>query len=548
MVERQEFEADGADPSWSDAVARVKARQATRLKPDRRDPDEQEPEVGGSWIVRHWRGRLSLPVSYWVNGWLSSLLVVALTVGCGIANQLNPDPWQILALLVALYVMVVLVVAWQVVGTWRSATRSTRRLGTVFWPVVTKIVLVLGVLSNLGVLGAAAVPQIEDTLSFAQGDPTKGPRGVRILRGGTEIELVGYLASGVEAQVHEALLQAPRATTLHLASPGGRIAVALRIRDEIRGRKLATYVATECDSACTLIFLAGRERWLGPKGKLGFHQASFGGAAVGVAFDPMYQAYAEAGVGSAFLHHVNATTPSDIWYPTVDELKAVKVITDVAPVGKFALSGFGLRPDAAKIADDLLMAPKYQALKGVDAESWAGVVQTWTQAVRRGDTAVDATMAARPYTTRSVIRLAPLASDATLSVLATLLVYEAKRFGASNPDSCWAFVTGGGAPAADLLLTQDVVDRENAVYETVLKDAASASAVSVDGTKLKPLLRAAFRGAGRDPNLVDAPIAAADERPGYCQSVQYLYEAALALPSTKSAAALRYVALRMRGS
>jgi hypothetical protein len=535
MVERREFEAE--DTSWSAAVARVKARQVTR----------PQPGQGGNWFVRHWRGQLSLPVSYWVNGWLGSLLAVVIAVAAGIASRLSPEPWHILALLIGLHAVLLLIVAWQNVGTWRSATRSARTYGTVFWPVVTKIVLVIGGLSNLGIFGVIAVPQIMDTVDFAEGDPTKGPRGVRILHGGTEIELIGYLGTDIEDAIHEALAQAPHATTLHLASPGGRIAVALRILDEIRSRNLSTYVATECDSACTLIFLGGRQRWLGPKGKLGFHQASFGGAAIGAAFDPMYQVYVASGVGPAFLEHVYATPPSDVWYPTVDQLKTATVVTDVAPVGKFALSGFGLRPDSAKIAEDLLKAPKYQALQGVDAEAWAGVVRTWTQAVIRGDTAVDATMAARPYTTRTVIRLAPLASDATLYALAGLLVFEAKRFGASDPDSCRAIVTGNGAPAADMHLTQDVIDRENAVYQTVLKEAASASAVPVDATKLKPLLRAAFRGAGRNPNLVEAPIAAADERPGYCQSMQYLYEAALALPPAQSAAALRYVALRMRG-
>ena len=64
---------------------------------------------------------------------------------------------------------------------------------------------------------------------------------------------------------------------VHLNSTGGRILEAERIGALIKGRNLSTYVPAQCLSACTIIFLSGHERFIGPSGRLGFHQPDFPG-------------------------------------------------------------------------------------------------------------------------------------------------------------------------------------------------------------------------------------------------------------------------------
>lgn len=87
----------------------------------------------------------------------------------------------------------------------------------------------------------------------------------------------------------------------------------------------------ECYSACTTLFLAGRERTLGNNAILGFH-APF---PIEPSGDPAtaareYEAeLRQAGIPANFARRV-VTTPHDaIWNPTIDELFAAGVITHI---------------------------------------------------------------------------------------------------------------------------------------------------------------------------------------------------------------------------
>lgn len=68
--------------------------------------------------------------------------------------------------------------------------------------------------------------------------------------------------------------------TVHLASGGGSVLEALKIAAELQkleadGRRVQTYVTeySECYSACMIIFMATRERFVSTTSKLGFHRA-----------------------------------------------------------------------------------------------------------------------------------------------------------------------------------------------------------------------------------------------------------------------------------
>ena len=70
---------------------------------------------------------------------------------------------------------------------------------------------------------------------------------------------------------------APGVKVVHLNSIGGRVGEGYQIYQIVRDRKLATYTATDCVSACTIAFLGGSQRYLSSKARLGFHSISFGG-------------------------------------------------------------------------------------------------------------------------------------------------------------------------------------------------------------------------------------------------------------------------------
>jgi hypothetical protein len=102
--------------------------------------------------------------------------------------------------------------------------------------------------------------------------------------------------------------------------------------DMIRARGLSTYVVQNCLSACTIVFLGGKERFLFESGKLGFHQPAFRGvtAATHRAMIATEEARLQRlGLSAAFAVRANAATPSSMWYPDKDELLREKVVTRI---------------------------------------------------------------------------------------------------------------------------------------------------------------------------------------------------------------------------
>jgi hypothetical protein len=86
-----------------------------------------------SLIVQHWRGELSLPVSFWLVGVLGNLVITQATVGI---NRGLGDPW---GAGISLSVFGLTSVC-QNVGIWRSAGNSIMRTGKYLWPVLARTV------------------------------------------------------------------------------------------------------------------------------------------------------------------------------------------------------------------------------------------------------------------------------------------------------------------------------------------------------------------------------------------------------------------------
>jgi hypothetical protein len=96
---------------------------------------------GQSYIARHWRGELSLPIAYWVNGGIFSAIWFA-------AESLlssNLYALQIPALSILVLVFVLLVTAalmiWILVGVWRSAGHYR---GAPVWATLARVAVVIG--------------------------------------------------------------------------------------------------------------------------------------------------------------------------------------------------------------------------------------------------------------------------------------------------------------------------------------------------------------------------------------------------------------------
>jgi hypothetical protein len=61
---------------------------------------------------------------------------------------------------------------------------------------------------------------------------------------------------------------------LDLSSDGGDLEEGLLIANLVRRKKLAVYVAGECNSVCSMVFFSATRRYFGPQSRVGVHSVS----------------------------------------------------------------------------------------------------------------------------------------------------------------------------------------------------------------------------------------------------------------------------------
>jgi hypothetical protein len=92
----------------------------------------------GNFVARHWRGDLSLPTSFWINGVLVGLVWRLVPYPLSFLASYRP-PWTILGLIFCGIVGAILTL-WTVMGIWRS---SGSYGGRAVWSVLARVGAVL---------------------------------------------------------------------------------------------------------------------------------------------------------------------------------------------------------------------------------------------------------------------------------------------------------------------------------------------------------------------------------------------------------------------
>jgi hypothetical protein len=316
-------------------------------------PLPQAPPVSRNYFLRHWRGELSLPVTYWLNGTLGGL---ATGIAIGLLayftyRQGEAQPLVWLLSMIATWLIAALFLLWQGVGIWRSAIRY-RRGGKYFWGGAAQAAIVLGALQFVFGLASVGVPQLAGIYEIVTGDARVGPHQFYILANGQTLEFYGGITFGVADEFERFLGAMGNVRTVRLYSNGGRILEAQKISDIIRRRNLATFVARDCLSACTIVFLGGTRRFMLPTARLGFHQPAFRGMTISdrnVAIANEEARLQRLGLSRAFAVKANEAPPNSMWFPDNDELLREHVITALVPPQQIAPSptdriGTGLPP------------------------------------------------------------------------------------------------------------------------------------------------------------------------------------------------------------
>ena len=289
-----------------------------------------------NFFARYWRGEYSLPVSYWLINWLTSIAGrVAIVMLTGVVNlQNNYHPLSIFLSVVGVWGLACSIQVWQLVGLWRSAqhyleqNQNWRRI----WAYLARFGVVAATLTMAISVTTVGVPQIVEVskILFAD-DPDLPDYTITLSEDGREIHVSGGFKYGLTKDLRARIDFAPQARVIVFDSIGGRIGEAESVYDLLVEKKLSTAVNELCASACALAFMGGDNRWLGMGGRIGFHSPDFVGLKkkdlASLQADFERKIIRRIGVPSSFFAKAHAVDPSDMWYPPRDILLENHVLT-----------------------------------------------------------------------------------------------------------------------------------------------------------------------------------------------------------------------------
>jgi hypothetical protein len=506
-------------PALADANAVLGAVAADRHRSD-------------NYIARHWRGGHSLAVSYWVNLVVVSTAVPLIALGL-LGQFAEESPSLRLVSAGYLFVVVVSLVlwVWGITGAWRSADQHKARGGLPLWAGLAKIAVVFGMLSTFGHLSNEG-PALREFFLIATGNDPMGPVTVRVLSGGRSVLIAGTMREGSADEATRILAAMPQVETLVLSSRGGRMAEAKALAGIVRARGINTYVEDLCESACTFVFLAGKNRASTRTARIGFHAPAFAGSEGSSEY--ARKVYQDAGLPESFIRRALGVSNKDMWYPSRDELIEAKVITRTSLGGESTLIFSG--PKTKDEFDrQIQRMPLYRAIgaKYPDILDLA-LDRGWSE--RQKGSSDDQIMSAmRSALSEMYTRLLHEADDEALSDYVTLVVWQSKAVRAIGYDECEKFLDAKLNIFA--VLPKEYGEREQKWLLDNLVRAAKATA-----PRPAKSVRAAMEElVSRIPKSYIPVISELEKyrgQPIRCDALIHLYEEATKMPPALRAAAL----------
>ena len=304
-----------------------------------------------AFFRKHLNGDYSLGRSYWVNTFLVLLFAPALGLILAPLLQDLPARYSSAAVL-ALTVLGLFTWIWAISGTWASANKHVQRGGRGGWASAAKLMIVLGIIRTVGDVGNMS-ESLDDHFRVALGDQPGPQYTIQVSADGKSVVFMGGINDGAAEALTNALDMAPAVNNVVFSSMGGWVREGNLVANIISQRKISTYVEGECTSACTIAFLAGKKREVGPNAHVGFHQFKSVGEASGDSSDQaMARAvYERADVSSEFINKIVATPFEQVWYPDHNELLAANVITGDRTIGETTPLATRVRSRDAKNED-----------------------------------------------------------------------------------------------------------------------------------------------------------------------------------------------------
>ena len=503
------------------------------------------------YFLQHWRGELSLPVSYWIN----LVLIGGVWIGA-IAAAVSTDFFQSLGALgrgcwvLAILVCTIALTLWQFVGVWRSTERHVSRGGSPGWARAAKVIVVLGLL-RLAASTLQQLPLLQQSLRLVFSGDSMPTSQLRILNHATEVELAGGMSLGTANALKTILDATPTIRIVQLNNVGGWISEGDRVRLLIKAHGLSTFTARECDSACLLAFMGGKERYLGTRGRLGFHEASVEGVGGGVAregTERFRRVFLENRIPASFVNRALSTPPSAIWYPTTRELLDGHVITAAVNENDYAITDVSAWRDPDKLEADFAGVPVFAALKRAEPAIYQNLKESYISGIQGGVSRAEMAASVRSAISGQILpKYLQIAPDAPLVAYWRSQLTDMRELRAIDAKYCVAFLL----PSPDTSKVAGLLSKEASAAElasltvlldtTALKPAAVPPRDAVQGALNEAALRTErlVPGALR---LIANPQQSARTPEKFCDAEVALYDTILALPASQAGPILRFLA------
>jgi hypothetical protein len=281
----------------------------------------------GRWLVgaaKVWRGEAPTWVALLIVYPLTMTWVYWLNAGINDLPSHGYSDWEYATRKAVGWILLVLVL---IIGsgiTWRCLDRGVRngRRSARWLQGIIAVVATPFLLSTLFGEGFLAGNILTNSAKAALGSAYD----MRAPDHGIELRLSGEVTYGLADRLKHELETHPGVARIRLESPGGDVNEASRAAEIIARHQLDTVVSSDCESACTIMFLAGKHRILEMEGRIGFHAAKYPDPTDGA--DGVFgRALVPFGVDQGFIARVEATKPPKMWYPTWEELVAAGVLT-----------------------------------------------------------------------------------------------------------------------------------------------------------------------------------------------------------------------------
>jgi hypothetical protein len=387
-------------------------------------------------------------------------------------------------------------------------------------------------------------------VQLALGRDPIGSYQLRLSRDGTELEVSGAIIFGLTDEVAKTLDGNPKVMIIQLNSHGGRVGEARRLRNLIAARKLATFTATGCFSACTLAYAAGERRLIGRNARLGFHQYAFPGVRQR-AFRRQYEMdkndWLARGIDRAFVERAYATAHNDLWRPEHPELFAARFVTGYPDGKEVAMSGIP-EEQSAKLEAELRKHVLFATLKEHEPGVYRRVVAELENGLKGGRSQAELRETLSPLAQSVYRKKLPYASNIALLGFTDLFIEQTEALYNSDPALCYQYVYGtgqGGGAEINRSFSQELKEKEMLVLVEVIRSTAAQVPPAPAKEQVQQQLKAVFamltERHGKDVALLTNPARGKSVPAKMCVLTRELYQNIRKLPQEQSAMVLRFM-------